>query len=563
MSRAPAVETAIHQLARAPATARGAIQTRPEVAAFVLDLAGYQVDRSLHHLRLLEPSFGDGAFVLEAARRLLSTWRDTNNGDAVTSLGDAIRAVEIHEATYSATRTALYQLLTENGIQPSAADALLNRWLVCDDFLLTPLAEPFDVVVGNPPYIRQEAIAPALVERYRKDYRSIYDRADIYVPFIERGLQLLRQGGRLTYICADRWMKNKYGGPLRGIVAEGFALRHVVEMHQADAFDGEVDAYPSVFTIERVRRDRQKPPVALAANPEIDSKTLVRLARHLNEGEQSESVHLVKSIVSGTRPWVTETHSATVVLRSLEDRYPTLQGAKCHVGIGVATGADRVFIAQRDALPIEDDRILPLAMARDVRDDGTVQWSGKVLANPFGPDGRLVDLDRYPRLKQYFETHGDQLRKRHTAKKSPARWYRTIDKVHADLTSSPKLLIPDIKGRATVAYDEGTLYPHHNLYYVTSEAWDLRALQAVLRSRIAEFQVAAYAVRMRGGYLRFQAQYLRRVHIPMWAEVSRKHRQQLAEASTASRETCDAVVRDLYGLHANEWDEIVEMLGDR
>jgi hypothetical protein len=68
-------------------------------------------------------------------------------------------------------------------------------------------------------------------------------------------------------------------------------------------------------------------------------------------------------------------------------------------------------------------------------------------------------------------------------------------------------------------YEGGNLYPHHNLYYVVSDAWDLRALQAVLMSTIIRLAISSYSTQMRGGYLRFQAQYLRRIHLPHWQEV--------------------------------------------
>ena len=68
-------------------------------------------------------------------------------------------------------------------------------------------------------------------------------------------------------------------------------------------------------------------------------------------------------------------------------------------------------------------------------------------------------------------------------------------------------------------FEPGRLYPHHNLYFIVSADWDLHALQAVLLSGIARFFVSAYSTKMRGGYLRYQAQYLRRIRIPAWQQV--------------------------------------------
>ena len=521
------------------------MHTRPEVASFVLDLAGYRVGRPLHRSRVLEPSFGDGVFLSEICRRLLASWRADGAPGGVGALYGAVRAVEIHRETFERTRTSLRETLLKHGLSTLEAESALDHWLICDDFLLCPFSDGFDAVVGNPPYVRQELIPTALLERYRNDYASVYDRADLYVPFIERGLRLLRRGGRLTYICADRWMKNRYGGPLRGIIADGFDLRHVVGMHRADAFEDDVDAYPSVFTVERPHRGPLRE-TAVAQDPLVEAGHLGALADSLESG--GDGVRRMHGVVSSESPWILDGDEAVALLRALEEGFPTLEEAGCKAGIGVATGADRVFIGKPADLPVEPDRLLPLATARDARPDGTLSWSGKVLVNPFGPDGKLVDLDEYPKLRAYFEANGEVLRRRHVARKSPHRWYRTIDKVHADMTTRPKLLIPDIKGGAVVAYDEGELYPHHNLYVVTSDAWDIRALQTVLRSRIAEFQVAAYCVRMRGGYLRFQAQYLRRIRLPLWSDVPRTLRERLTESHRAERDACDAAAADLYGL---------------
>ena len=109
------------------------------------------------------------------------------------------------------------------------------------------------------------------------------------------------------------------------------------------------------------------------------------------------------------------------------------------------------------------------------------------------------------------------------------------------------MLIPDIKGEAHIVFEPGKLYPHHNIYYVVSDTWDLRALQAVLLSKIAKLFVATYSTKMRGGYLRFQAQYLRRIRIPFWQDVSENHRRELIYAATSRDfDACNRAVFKLY-----------------
>jgi adenine-specific DNA-methyltransferase len=226
----------------------------------------------------------------------------------------------------------------------------------------------------------------------------------------------------------------------------------------------------------------------------------------------------------------------------LEAEFPHVEdpATSTRVSIGVATGADKVFITDDPDL-VEKDRLLPMALAKDM-------LTG-YLVNPWGADGSLVDLDHYPRLRRYFEENEGVLRGRNVGKKNPSRWYRTIDKVHHDLTPKPKLLIPDIKNMAHPVLDEGTVYPHHNLYHVTSEVWDLKVLGGLLLSRIGQFFIECYAVRMQGGYLRFQAQYLRRIRVPGPSDLGSDHARTLSKAfDHRDVETATEAALEVYGI---------------
>ena len=114
-------------------------------------------------------------------------------------------------------------------------------------------------------------------------------------------------------------------------------------------------------------------------------------------------------------------------------------------------------------------------------------------------------------------------------------------------------MIPDIKGEPHVVYENGDLYPHHNLYYVTSTEWDLHALRAILNSGIAKLFVSTYSTRMRGGYLRFQAQYLRRIRLPCWSSVPHDVRKELVDAEKkGDLNTCNQATFRLYNLSTEE-----------
>ncbi len=561
--RQPELIAAVRQLAENDATERGAVYTKPEVVAAILDLTGYTPDRPLHRLRLLEPSFGAGDFLFPVIDRLLDAYEASGGTpeSAAHDLEPALRAVELHTASLERTAGRVRQRLTDWGLAPDDAVALTRAWLIHDDFLLTYLAGTFDVIVGNPPYVRQERIPEALLAEYRRRYWTIYDRADLYVPFFERGLDLLSPGGKLGFICANRWMKNRYGGPLREKVARSFRLAYFIDMEHADAFHSEVIAYPAITVIERPLDADTPRPTRIGGADDLSPGELPDLVHRMvaNDAPADERIVEVTGFASGREPWLTANAALLPLLRQLEDRFPALEDAACKVGIGVATGADRVFIGPYDELPVEDSRKLPLVMAGDLK-LGRIDWGGKGIVNPFEPDGTLAPLGEYPMFRAYIEAHRPDIQRRHVARKNPGGWYRTIDRIYPELTGKPKLLIPDIKGTAAVVYDEGNYYPHHNLYFVTSASWDLRALQTVLRSSVAVMFVAAYCTRMAGGFLRFQAQYLRRIRVPRWQDVPQSLRSQLIDLAE-ERDTAkvDAVVFDLYGLTAHDAAMVAEV----
>lgn len=533
---------------------RGAIYTKREVVDFILDLVGYTIDRPLTDFRLLEPSFGDGDFILPAVERLLLAAQREPDGLSFERLAPAIRGVELHRETFERNRQSMRAMMIDKGVSKPHTDALLDTWLVQGDFLLCDFDQDFTHAIGNPPYVRQEVIPDVLMSEYRQRYRTIYDRADIYVPFIERSLSLLGTNGKLSFICADRWMKNRYGKKLRELVSKTYHLSAYIDMVETDAFHSEVSAYPAITLIERCAPAQSDSATRVFARPQIDNRALTNLANELTAPKlaANSAVREIKNIAAGSEPWILDDFEALALVRRLEAHFPPLEEAGCKVGIGVATGADRAFIGDFKELDVEPSRKLPLVMTKDIV-DGHVGWRGKGVINPFGDDGKLVDLEDYPKLKSYLEERYDQIARRHIATKAPKNWFRTIDRIYPEVARQEKLLIPDIKGDASIVFEGGQLYPHHNLYYLTSDEWDVHALQAVMRSGIARLFVSLYSTKMRGGYLRFQAQYLRRIRLPRWESVSDPMRDRLKRFSEANdRHELNDIVAKLYGLSVDE-----------
>jgi hypothetical protein len=451
-------------------------------------------------------------------------------------LVDSVRAFDIDEEHVDIARAAVVHTLQRHNVANRTALRLAEKWVRHEDFLLARTSEVFDAVVGNPPYIRIEQIAPALQAEYRSRFQSIYDRADLYVAFIERGLSLLADGGILSFVCADRWTLNRYGAPLRKLISEAFHVRAYIDLHQASPFETEVSAYPAIFAI-----GREAGGTVMVAKMEEGTRTecetiRTTLRQRVRDGVDPKGVGPVafhSSWFEGDAPWIVTSPEQNRMLRMLESKFFAIEhDGLARVGIGVATGCDKIFIvdmATAKKTTIEGDRLVPLVMRDDI-ERGRINDSGRFVINAFRDDGGTVSLDDYPNLARYLNANTAAIRKRHVARKAPANWFRTIDRVYPKLVTTPKLLIPDIAGANEVAFDEGHYHPHHNLYFVTSDHWDLEVLGGLLSSRVALFFVWSYAVKMRGGYLRFQAQYLRRIRLPAPEDLSAPLRAQIKKA---------------------------------
>ncbi|MDR3280300.1 MAG: Eco57I restriction-modification methylase domain-containing protein [Synergistaceae bacterium] len=538
----------------------GMIFTRREVADFILDLVGYVPDKSLWQYSILEPSSGGGSFLLPIIDRLLVSWKKLSDGKNLLTMCDAIRAVELNADVYYATRECVLEHLAMNGFPLKESSLLTDKWLLNGDFLMEEFSDKFNFIVGNPPYVRQELIPDYLLLRYRKKYHTMYDRSDLYIPFIENSLKLLADDGRLGFICADRWMKNRYGRSLRSYVSEYFNLDIYVDMVGRDAFLKDVSAYPAVVVFSRNTTGITR----VARCPEIENDSLKSLASELvdnNADKNGETCSMViRDLTHDDQPWLIETAENLNLINKIKNKFYSLEKAGCKVGIGVATGADKIFVIDYASLKIEMDRKIPLLTTKDIL-TGEIDWLGKGVINPFDDTEHfsLVNLDDFPLLKNYLENHKELLLKRHCAKNADNNWYRTIDRITPALTKKPKLLIPDIKGHANVVYDPGKFYPHHNLYYILSDEWDLIALRAVLLSDLVRMFIKTYTTKMRGGYLRFQAQYLRRICIPKWDNVEENIRQELFAASLNNDiAACNAATNKLYGLSDDEIESLAK-----
>jgi hypothetical protein len=527
----------------------GEVFTRRWVVELILDLVGYTADKDLASQRAVEPACGSGAFLVPMVERLAQSAKlhDRDLLDAT----EAIFAIDLLTANVVSSRSAVIEVLCRTELGMDTATRLAHQWVHQGDYLLQPTtSSSADFVVGNPPYVRLEAIPEERSSAYRRNCQTMGGRADLYIGFYEQGLRALSDGGSLGFICADRWMRNAYGSNLRELISTEWSVDLLLSLTGVDAFEEEVDAYPAVTVISR--REQTTGPIVIEGARDLGPAQAKEISALTDLGPldtrvgTSFSAARLPSWFKGRSGWPNGHPERLATIAELEAKFPTLEdvatGTK--VGIGVATGADKVFIVNDPRL-VEPERLLPLALPRDIS-SGSVEWSGKYLVNPWDAQG-LVELSRWPRMAAYLQAHEGRLSARHTARRG--QWHKTIDRVIEGLGDRPKLYLPDFKEAIFPVLDNGDTYPQHNLYWVTSDKWDLNVLGGLLLSDVANLFIEAYSVRMRGGYLRFQAQYLRRIRLPFLQDVTPDAARELAEAfQERNRDAATTAALPLYGL---------------
>lgn len=458
----------------------GDVFTSPLVVSYMLDSIGYTADRDLSCTSILEPSCGNGEFLIEIARRLAQSAAGFGF-DFCSAFERNVYACDIDSEKIEKCRKRLYS----EGFSIS-----VDAHMLCSDFLKTDLPL-FDCIVGNPPYIRYEQIPQSELQTYKSIFKTFYYRADLYVLFFEKTLMHLKDGGRHCFICANRWLKNEYGKKLRKLVASSFRLESIISLEKSkDAFQDVVLAYPAITLISG------NAPASTFNYTEIDTV--------LSLGNLSYS----------SLPSPTNSDWNGIFNRIDDDTLLTIEDMGFIVGIGVATGADAVFISKELPALVENELLLPALNAKDISGN-SIHWSGKYLLNPYKPNGDLIDLSQYPKAEAYLLENREQLQNRHVAKKHPARWYKTIDRIVPGIKDLPKILLPDISGNTMIFVDSGKFYPQHNIYYIAGGSLEqLQLLSAMLMSDFVRNQLLSITNCMNGGYPRWQSQYLRKLVMP-------------------------------------------------
>ena len=433
------------------------VYTRPRLVKRLLDRVGWIRDADLAKARLLEPSAGDGAFLVEAVRRLVGSFVRRGLRLHIEALRDRVLAYELVPREANKARTRIVAEMKALGVHHATARACARAWVKTEDFLLAELpAARFTHVVGNPPYIRWSKLPVAISAHYAEKLPKSIARGDLYLPFLHRSFEHLEPYGRCVFVCSDRWRYTVYADAFRAQWCTSMQIDTESAGDPKDIFDRDVYVHPEILT----------------AVPRTT-----------------------------TRPSATKRRV----------RGQTLADLDCTIRVGPALGVTPAFVLEPDEDDVEPELLHRWVDTQEVR-PGTVHWCGRRVISPFDEDGNVIELETYPLFAARLERFEERLRARYIVRKG-AVWYRTIDKVLPSRWSAPKLLIPEIAKSPRVAIDLTGTIPSHGVYSVFHRNDDIEKIYDRLRDGRLARALAPIAPKIKGRYTRCYRRFLAMVRV--------------------------------------------------
>lgn len=581
----------------------GELRRRHGVDDMTHDRIGRLDDYSheLSTLKVVDPSCGEGAFLVAARDRLVrerifvDEARRRGGGDVGAITRSVVRhslyGIDIDLDAVAAARRAL----SRQAFTSSEPDDLLEKHVRCGDALVVAQAdEPsgdartftweaafpevlrrpggragFDCVLGNPPYVRlhyvhkfDAEVVARLKGARRPDGSPVYESAqapglDLYLPFIERGIELLNDQGRMGYIAPSAWLVNEYGRGLREKVRRAQCLEGWVDLKDAQVFAG-----ARTYTALQLFRKGPQRVITLRSPTTIDREGSVRVAR-------TEASSISYASLSARGPWIFVSPSERSLLDRLSracDRLGDLPG--CLIGFrGVESGKDDLFHFRRvgegrfvrargearrggpgseGEIQLDEALMRPLASGNDIKRYAAREPTLWILF-PYDVEGepRLVDAAtmaaRYAATWDYLKRHERELRARERGRmdRDDRFWGYNYPK-NLKRHRLPKIGVPQTVRRLSAFYDSvGSMYFNNVrvggiLAPTEAFAW---FLLGVLNGPVADFAWRSGGARpKRGGYYEANKQFLAPLPVP--------------RATAAQIERAGEAARALQGLHS-------------
>ncbi len=490
------------------------------------------------NIRILDPACGSGLFLLKAFDVLAGHWRKRFGSfgpkEARYILANSLFGIDIDEQAVLATR----QHLLEKASLPESESLSLNKNIIVADALALklPLTQmdlyeqisptpagsfhfekhSFDCIVGNPPYIRIQNTALAKRESYTSAYITASGRFDIATLFLELSEHLLKDQGRLGFIVSNKILSTSGAKKLRTFLLTHFSIDEIVDLSDTKLFEAAV--LPMILLSTRSKRNGQQIAYSFvteshsqAINLTVQTENLLNLIESFqipfeaNVLVTNRLFHVQRfyaaspSVQASVWTFHNERENKLLSKLKINSAYSLCQIAE-KISVGLKTTADAVFIKPMTKKFIkqkglEPELIFPLLESHNIN-RWRYSWDSDrdlfVLYPHFEQHGKVVpiDLEVFPRAKDYLEANRPQLEGRNYLLQAARRWYEIWVHQSPSDFKKPKLVTPDISSSNRFAIDSKGFFVNGTCFYVIlKDKSDLSyySVLGLLNSKIIEY----------------------------------------------------------------------------
>ncbi|MDO8460228.1 MAG: Eco57I restriction-modification methylase domain-containing protein, partial [Nanoarchaeota archaeon] len=398
----------------------------------------------------------------------------------------------------------------------------------------------FDVVIGNPPYLRIQGIQkedPELAQKYKQLYKSATGAFDLYILFLERGLSLLNLKGILNFILPHKWVNSAFGIGIRKIIHSNNSAKKMISFGAHQVFNA--SNYTSLLWLTKEQNKSLE--YFEFAKDLLDTQELEEALNQLTR----DNYNSIDNSSLDENPWVLTDSNIGKVLKKLSEQPLKVKDVFIKIFQGIATSDDKVFVltyiqeknelvtlfskALNKEVEIEKDFLKPFLLGKDVHGYMKLNPNTQIIF-PYlykGDSYRLMNIDYiskvFPRAYKYLEKNKDRLQKReHGIFKD--EWWCYSRPQNMNFFSKEKLVSPDVSLGCNFSYDpDGEFYQTTTVYgYIKKESVkeDYRFLLGLMNSKLLWFYLKNTGTVLANGYFRFKPDYLNNFNVPKLENLS-------------------------------------------
>lgn len=400
----------------------------------------------------------------------------------------------------------------------------------------------FDIIIGNPPYLRIQGIRdvnPLFADELVKKYQSATGSFDLYVTFVERGLQIIKQQGIVNYIMPVKWTNAAFGKGLRTIISEKNAAHQIINFGAYQVFNASTYTALQWFIPNSNELLYYELDKNLTTNQELDS-----YLKSLN----NKKVSKIKANKLNKETWVLTVGYTTEILEKLESHSRCISDIFNKIFCGLQTSKDDVYflydcIEENDLVYgysrqlgyqvcIERGLVKPLLKGEDIHRYDHISTDRFVIF-PYKLDNGKAILytekeigNLFPKGYDYLKECEDILRNREKGRlKNDEYWYKYIYPKNLVLFENEKLVAPEISLGGNFAYDQfGKFYSTTKIYgYIkkSNVKEGYKFWLALFNSRLFWFYIQNTGYVLRGGYYTFKTNYVSPFPVPEFEQTSK------------------------------------------